>query len=325
MWFKELFGFREDEVNAVAEQFVLDQNRLTSLANGRMMQWGTFETPLLSELRERGSASPRSPGVLRVREVVANAQDLHLNRENAGAAFQVASQFNTLEMVSPSITPEDGIERYENDRTQGPACAVACAAGTIYRNYLVDVDGQRGQTARHQIDCLGDLARALSIDIEMCNGYAFPTAVQLDQVGDRLFGCTENDREQLLAQLRVGLQSDTEVTLLGGGHSVTQIYCSALPVAYSSVPAESWEPFARLVLDAAYEATFAAAAINTIATGNNRLFLTMLGGGAFGNQPSWILDAIDRSLRLYADFDLDVGIVSHGRSNSDLHKLLGNR
>ncbi len=51
--------------------------------------------------------------------------------------FQVASQFNLLEMISPNVTPDDGIGIYENDPTQGPACAIACGAGTIYRNYLV--------------------------------------------------------------------------------------------------------------------------------------------------------------------------------------------
>lgn len=30
---------------------------------------------------------------------------------------------------------------YEFDRTQGPACAIACGAGTIFRNWLVPLDG----------------------------------------------------------------------------------------------------------------------------------------------------------------------------------------
>ncbi|MCK5683507.1 hypothetical protein KAJ27_05280 [bacterium] len=50
--------------------------------------------------------------------------------------FQVASQFNLLEMVSPGVTPEEGVGRYEHDHTQGPACAIACGVGTIYRNYF---------------------------------------------------------------------------------------------------------------------------------------------------------------------------------------------
>lgn len=48
-----------------------------------------------------------------------------------GSLFQVASQFNVLEMVSPDVGPEAGVTIYENDHTQGPACAIACPAGTV--------------------------------------------------------------------------------------------------------------------------------------------------------------------------------------------------
>jgi len=36
---------------------------------------------------------------------------------------------------------------------------------------------------------------------------------------------------------------------------VSQVFCSALPVAYSDVPPIHWRAFATLVLEAAYEAT----------------------------------------------------------------------
>ena len=32
--------------------------------------------------------------------------------------------------------PEDGVTLYAADPTQGPACALACAAGSVYRNYF---------------------------------------------------------------------------------------------------------------------------------------------------------------------------------------------
>jgi hypothetical protein len=32
--------------------------------------------------------------------------------------------------------PEDGVTVYAADPTQGPACALACAAGSVYRNYF---------------------------------------------------------------------------------------------------------------------------------------------------------------------------------------------
>ncbi len=43
--------------------------------------------------------------------------------------------------------------------------------------------------------------------------------------------------------------------------------------------------FARLILwEVAYEATICTAILNAMSHGRNRLFLTLLGGGAFGNE-----------------------------------------
>ena len=91
----------------------------------------------LSELRTRVAAVENGAGKLRFAELVGDAKALHSDVANAGALFQVATQFNLLEMISPNVTPEQGIAIYENDPTQGPACAIACGAGTIYRNYFV--------------------------------------------------------------------------------------------------------------------------------------------------------------------------------------------
>jgi len=91
----------------------------------------------------------------------------------------VASQFNLLETVSPSVTPERGVGIYENDCTQGPACAISAGAGTIYRNYFARVNGRTGQSATNQIDCLADIGAAMGNSDnrlwEMRNGYALAT------------------------------------------------------------------------------------------------------------------------------------------------------
>lgn len=64
---------------------------------------------------------------------------LSLHAKKPGATIQAASQFNCLEFVSANVTPEEGITGYAYDYTQGPACALACAAGTLYRNYMVNI------------------------------------------------------------------------------------------------------------------------------------------------------------------------------------------
>jgi hypothetical protein len=290
------------------------------------MVCGRLETPSLAELRERVRSDARGGGNLSVREVVADVQALHADVSHAGALFQVASQFNLLEMVSPSVTPEHGVGIYENDHTQGPSCAIAAGAGTIYRNYFAPVNGHIGQSERNQIDCLIDLGRGLGNSDnrlwQMRNGYALASRSGLIEIANRLRAVSEDERDELRTLLRIGIQWDTQVTLKAYTHRVSQAYCSALPIAYSTHPPALWEDFARLVLEASYEATICPAILNGRSTGNNRVFLTLLGGGAFGNETHWITEGIKRALKLYNDWNIEVVIVSYGVSKRYVRQLV---
>jgi len=188
------------------------------------------------------------------------------------------------------------------------------------------VDGELGQIADRQIDCLVDLSTALGNTEEMLwqmrNGYALASRDGLTEIPEQLEASTEKQRDRLREQLRIGIQWDTQVTIRDSSHLVTQAYCSALPVAYSQHPSDLWESFARLVLEASYEATVCAAILNVQETGNKRVFLTLLGGGAFGNRTDWIMDSIERALRLYGDRDLEVAIVSYGTSKPTVRRLV---
>ena len=326
MWFEKLVGFREETPEQVRENITVDGNVLRSIVNGREFNCGELETPSLAELKERAEAVANRTGKISVREVVADVKHLHRDPSNANALFQVASQFNLLEMVSPSYTPEQGVAIYENDGTQGPACAIAAGAGTIYRNYFANVNGQIGQSATNQIDCLTDLGIALgnhdSRLWEMKNGYALASESGLDEISNRLGSMGEIEFSDLGLLLRIGAHWDTQVTLDHSEHTVSQVYCSALPVAYSPHSSTQWEAFAKLVLNASYEATFCAAILNAAKTGNNQLFLTLLGGGVFGNKIEWIIQAIERAARLHYEHDLEVSIVSYGSSKDEVRQLV---
>lgn len=328
-WFENLTGFQEVSPPQVRCNLTVEGEVLTSLINGRSYVCGRLETPSLAELRRRAMAMTQTKGKITVREVIANVQDLHTDPANANAVFQVASQFNLLEMVSPDVIPENGVAIYEHDHTQGPSCAMAAGAGTIYRNYFAPVNGQTGQTAHNQIDCLADLgAKVGNADNclwQMCNGYALATLRGLTEISSLLRSADERERDELRQLLRIGIQWNTQVTLNNANHNVTQAYCSALPVAYSQHAAELWEPFARLVLEATYEATFCTGIVNLQATGVGRVFLTLVGGGVFGNLTEWIVDSIKRALVLYRDRNLDVAIVSFRRPNPAIKELLTER
>jgi hypothetical protein len=229
-------------------------------------------------------------------------------------------------MTSPSKTPEQGVGIYEHDATQGPACAISAGAGTIYRNYFATVNGKIGQTEDNQIDCLANLGEALGNSNSrlwvMQNGYALPSFAGLQEIAARLLQSSDAERDELRGLVRIGIQWDTQVTLTDCSHLVSQAYCSALPIAYSEQPVHRWESFACLVLEACYEATICAGIVNSRTAGNNKVFLTLVGGSAFGNPEKWILAAIQRAVNLYRTVDLDVAIVSYRRLNPGVRRLV---
>ena len=319
-WFTELTGLPDDRPETVRAGIGLQGDWLVCRRNDRRMRMGRLTTPSLAQLRQAYGA-PDNGAASTVREVVADAAALHADPANAGAVFQVASQFNLLEMIGPDVTPEQGIARYAHDATQGPACAMACAAGTIWRNYLVPIGGKPGQDTHRQLDMAAPLHRALAGEggplWRMQNGYLLPHPGGLTRAAG-VIGAGEADALRRLLQL--GVQADTEVTLPGAGHTVTQVYASAAPVAYAPEP--GWEPLARLILEAAYEATLQVALGVAGQGGSNQVFLTLLGGGAFGNRPDWIMEALARALQLYQRAGLDIVIVSYRQPNPDLAPLL---
>lgn len=327
-WFENITGIDEESPEQVRRALSVDGDCIVC-PKGNRIAFGRLETPQLAELRTAVATIDSPAGQSIIREVVGDVRQLHRDAGNANALFQVASQFNLLEMTSPSVTPERGVGIYENDHTQGPACAIACGAGTIYRNYIVPMADAVGQSASQQIDCSADLGKSLANTDgklwSMENGYLFPTDKGLEQITTRLQLASETELDELRGELRIGLQWNAEVTLPHTEHRVSQAYCSGLPVAYGRQPAAAWTDFAKLILDAAYEATICAGILNASQTGVNTVFLTLLGGGVFGNRDEWIIAAIERAVAKYRDYKLDIAIVSYGRSKPVVAQLVSRR
>ena len=326
MWFEELMGFKELNPEQVRKNILISGKKLISKINNDPYQYGILSTPSLTELRNSVSVSRTSERKIKLSEVVGNVQALHCLPENNGALFQAASQFNLLEMVGPNVTPEEGVGIYEYDLTQGPACAIACGAGTIFRNYFANVNGKTGQSHDNQIDCLKDIGVALESEKlglwKMSNGYALVTDAGLKNINNTIDNCTTEEYEQIKGLLRIGIQAETQVTIKNSSNIVTQAYCSALPIAYTNINLSLWEPFARLVLEATYEATFYSAFMNFQSTNNSKLFLTLVGGGVFGNKIDWILEAIKNAVIKFENTPLDVRIVSYGNSNRNVSRFV---
>ena len=315
-WFERITGFKELGYAETKAALKVVDGRLRSVHSERVCFVGALETPTLADLRCRTQEIASRPGgELKVSSLQGDVRRLHGQPVNNSALFQVASQFNLLEMVGPQVSPEDGVTGYQNDRTQGPACAMAAGAAAIYRNYLAPVDAGTGQTRERQIDCLADLGKALGNQAgalwEMRNGYALCSNEGLGAIDGQLAGMAPEAVDELRGLLRIGLQWGVEVTdAAAPGQRVAQALCSALPVAYCDVEASRWQRFATLVLEAAYEATLRAALLNREQTGCPTVFLTRLGGGAFGNDPQWIDSAMARAFDLLRGCELDVRIVN---------------
>lgn len=345
-WYRQLFGVEEapDFARAQANfRFCRQSGVLTSLANGESFVTGSFTTPTLESLRAAGRAAIAAASddgaastttnttttcFIKYRHA-AQGDVLLEHAKYPGALFQAASQFNCLEFPSARGVPEDGVTKYAYDSTQGPACSLACAAGTVVRNYFAEAGSADdaaaaapppGQRADRQLNNLDLLEAALQNDREQYfavrNGYVFAKRPRdLARLSEAIRASkSSGDYEGLKGLLKIGLHRDVGVTFASRyeppavtGATVSQAYCSALSCAYSGIDIDHWEPFARLVLEAAYEATLWAAVINAAASGGggggnhrNKVFLTFLGGGVFGNDPRWICDSIGRAMAVVA-------------------------
>lgn len=327
-WFESLFGFAEADYPSTQERFTLEETTLTSRVNGRAFGVGSLETPSVGTLRAR--AHRARPGVLRVsHDVVGDVLELHARPENAGAMFQVASQLNCLEFAGPDETPEDGVTFYADDPTQGPACSLAAAAATVYRNYFAPVGGARGQRRERQLDNLDDVQRALGDPgqlVTVRNGYTFSDESRLAALGPAV---ERVGREALIGHMKIGVQSGVEVTFASRyvppsrPAFVSQAFCSALSCGYNPLPIDAWEPLATVVLDAAYEATLWAAAIDAHeGRGSGVVWLTFLGGGVFGNRRAWIARAIRRALHRARDYALEVHIAHYRRLDEEIREII---
>lgn len=349
-WFYELFGEEEacctDGPTSEAYEATRCLFRLEAGAvgpaggdvlvapNGRRFFPGAFESPQLAELRGRIAAGIGEGGQpLQLVNIEGEARGLHVQASAGGAVFQVASQFNCLEFVDASLTPEHGVTRYLFDKSQGPACALACAASTVWRNYFLPVEpegtGHRGQRAACQLNCLRDVQALLGEGlVDVRNGYTSSSC--LERLAERVGALSEDGKDEVRAALRIGVQWNAEVTDMRVEHQknpatnkwekattrcdpVTQVFCSALSIHPSAAPL--WEPLARLVLDAAYEATLAVAALNLQRGASRDVYLTLLGAANFHNKPEWIEGAIRRALEVHRQSGLRVHIVHFSSSS----------
>ena len=223
--------------------------------------------------------------------------------ENNGAMFQVASNFNGVEAISERSFPDGDyfITNYTNDNTQGPAAAISAGGAAIARVLLPfydkDTDPSRWrQTSERQVEFLEDLKEYCSVD----NGYIVQNGSEAEP---------PEDGWELVKRVRVGVQVDAQVSFCGtnawnqqmavvpaaAGQRVSQVFCAAMNLCQrASGRANAERPtsarLAALLLEGAYRGTYFAALRHKVP----RLYLTLIGGGVFGNDTDVILNTVEK-------------------------------
>ena len=287
VWFERLTGFEERRSSDVAGQFDVEGEWMTSQANGRRMRPGRFELPSLAELRKRREPYWTGQG-LRFDQIVADVQSLtrsaRLGRRRVPGALRSSTCSRWSRRTSRRSS---GVDGYEHDRTQGPACADRRAVrGRSTATTSCQCDGGTGQTATTTAQRARRISPRRSTSTSRCaTATRCRPRAQLQTIAAQLHGADEATHDRLMGRSSGRRAVETPRSRSSdAGHTVTQVYCSALPSRVHVDPGgRDGTPFTRLVLDAAYEATFAVAVANAAQTGNASLYLTLLGAGAFGN------------------------------------------
>jgi hypothetical protein len=327
-WFEKLFGITE-EIGSVykwqltKDKFKLEGNLLTA-PNGEIFNAGYFNEFSLEELYIQVKSFEGSTSKIKVEHYVTMGV-LEEHHKNPGATFQAASQLNYLEFVNFTVRPEEGITGYEGDPTQGPNCALACAAGTVVRNYFKNSpDNQLNMLSRVEL-IIGNTARNY---FKVENGYisSLLSKEKLEELNKNELD-TESKRDFIRNNILIGIHQNVGVCFKDRNFIpipaseqviVNQVYSSALSLGHYARPiSDEWEPLGKLLLEADYEGTLLAAIIS----GSETVILTMVGGQAFGNPDEWIIDAINRAIANIRKLKVKLTIkIAHYKSFNEKYR-----
>lgn len=252
--------------------------------------------------------------------------DQNLKLDLSKTIFQAASQINYLEMVNFDKVPSLGVEIYLVDDTQGPACAIASYPATLYRNsYLTKSDTE-------QLNSLSDCPETKK-QFSIQNGYV--KAKEGEQIND------DNTRkiiEELQQKMKVGVLLDTEIVLkrvgkgkyvydytrnIGENIKTSFVWASAFVLAHRYYGVSNLDQLVNLIGDKSYNnfvkicqeeliRTYKLTLQAAIKNGKENVVLTSVGGGAFGNNEGWILEAIRQALVEYQKYPLKVYYLARG-------------
>ena len=227
---------------------------------------------------------------------------LQADPANANCMFQAASNFSCIEAITESSFPDmiDFTTNYYKDLTQGPAASISAGPAAIAR-VLEPFSKQGSQTSLHQINVLDNLKEYYNIE----NGYV---------VNDKTKGAktfTVAEMNDILNKIKIGYvngadvvfggRHKTDMNVLKKPHQINQVFTAAMNLRQGdngkrNATLQDKEIKARTLLRGAYLGTYLCA----LKSRSPRLFLTLIGGGSFGNDISWILGEVINAHKMVA-------------------------
>lgn len=225
------------------------------------------------------------------------------NPENDGSTFQIASNFNCLDHI-PSQKPPNGLlSNYPTHFEQGGPGTVACGPALLYQQYFIShVSGQIGQMEE-------DIELLSRTPMTVEDGYIREIPEFFDYSNPNLY--------------QIGVHQNIDVTLGRAGidcdqyrivndQRIHQAFCST--ISFGSVYDTEFNlNVASSILKTEYRLTILAAMENSIKYPDRKVskkvFLCLLGTGAFFNPISLVSNAISDCTDIIKKSGLEVNLV----------------
>jgi len=305
---------------------------LKNNSSKKYFQAGTFSTLSIEDLRKKtATINSKNPGNFNVIEAESpigqpyyQYVDIGANQadpKNKDVVFQVASNFNALELTSPSDQMEN-ISNYIYDKTQGPFASISAGSGLILRSYyafitpkeLENSNSKASTWKQYPVNHLwttADKNKQLNLlqntDIPVLNSYVAFYNKKLSEIKNFETKNIEIGWHENIQVTSGLMQGDKHMLINDPLQIINQVFTAAVDFYSNQAFLEDKKAIniAQNILDAAYEGTLRAAAL----FGKKKVYLSLIGGGVFQNKLSWIASAIEKMENFIKNSGLEVTLI----------------
>jgi hypothetical protein len=302
---------------------------------GYWTSYGDFYTPTIASLRQRVAAlvpknkqptknktTPPPPLSTRSGVDIGALQGTLTTSDQA--MVQVASNFNCLENPSRRSRLDTGqfVDQAYLDCTQGPAAVFGTTSAYLYRCHFY----QGGQSFRRRND---DDSPVVNLLHHTRTYFGTPHNGKLTLTGDETILQTEAQIDAAASMVCIGLHQDCPIMF---GRTSRDVVYNTPQISTTSIAGQEVLEYplvdhvlnasinlhdygtsqqhdaiaianlTRALLRAAYESVYLAAILRR----RRKLYLTLVGGGCFGNPIAMIVEEIQRAHELYANHPASV-------------------